>query len=484
MVISLKERVNNMQKRGLSIIAFLIVVGASFYLGTFVNQAPTTVDSNPVFSEIMEQLMNNHYTQPNKDDLWQGAIDGMLDSVNDPYTSYFDYDEFVSYQNGFGEDYVGIGVTVQYHDERIVVEEVKPNSPADNAGILPNDIIVEVDGEDITDLPFYDAIQNVIGEENTEVSVGVVRSGFDNIITFTMTREVIENSTVYYTHYLEGTKTIGYIKVTKFGDETATLFEEAITALETLGIDGLVIDMRNNPGGHLYTVIDMLQQLLVDDQREMFSIEYYSNSQFIRDEFYGKLDEKKTYEIVTLINGNSASAAEVFASAMKEHGEYPVVGTTSFGKGTMQTDVKLQQDDEDLIHLTIGKWITANGNWVHFDGGTNGVVPTNESKLTRIELAYKLFMANDEKLVYDTVDPRTENLQIILNEMGYTVRTDGYFDQATKDAIIDIQTTNSLSLTGDVDSEVLVYINQFLDTFKDDYKNDTQLATAIDLFNE
>ena len=473
-----------MQKRGLGVIAFIIVVGASFYLGTFVNTDSSTNEPNAVFSEVMEQLQENHYTQPLSEDLWQGAIDGLLASVEDPYTSYFDYEEFVSYQSGFSEDYVGIGVTVQYQDKKIVIEEVKPGSPAENAGILPNDILVEVDGEDITELPFYEAIQNVIGDENTEVTIGVTRQGFEDVISLTMTRAVIENSTVTYTSYTENDKVIGYINVTKFGDETADLFEEAITALELLEIDGLIVDVRNNPGGHLYTVVDMLEQLLVDDNRETFSVEYYSNGSFVRNEFFGKLDEKKPYDIVTLINGNSASAAEVFASAMKEHGDYDVVGTTSFGKGTMQTDVKLDSDDEDLIHLTIGKWITSDGNWVHFDGGTDGVVPTVEAELTNLETTYKLFLQDDEILEFDTVDSRTENLQLILNAMGYTVRTDGYYDQATKDAIIDIQTSNSLTQSGNVDSEVLVVINDFLTIYKADYINDSQLSTALTLFNE
>lgn len=474
-----------MQKRGLSIFAFIVVVGASFYLGTFVNtNTPSTNEPNAVFDEIMDQLENNHYTQPESDVLWQGAIEGMLGSVDDPYTSYFDYDEFVSYQNGFTEDYVGIGVTVVYQDERIIVEEVKPFSPASIAGVLPNDILVEVDGTDVTDLGFYDAINLVLGEEGTDVNIGVVRQGFEDVIVLTMTRAVIENSTVTYTSYTEGTDTIGYIKVTKFGDETATLFTEAITALEALNIDGLVIDVRNNPGGHLGTVVSMLQQLLVDDNRETFSIEYYSNGTFARDEFFGKLDEKKPYDIVTIINQNSASASEVFASALKEHGDYEVVGMTSFGKGTMQTDVKLEADENDLIHLTIGKWITADGNWVHFDGGTDGVVPTIESDLTPIETAYKLFLLDDEVLEFDIVDSRIENLQIILNAMGYTVRTDGYFDQVTKDAIIDIQTDNALTPTGNVDPDVLVIINDFLSTYKADYNNDSQLSSALAVFDE
>ena len=299
-----------------------------------------------------------------------------------------------------------------------------------------------------------------------------------------MTRTLIDSSTVSYTSYTQGEELIGYIEVTTFGDETATLFEEALVALELLEIDGLVIDVRNNPGGHLYTVVDMLQHLLVDDQRTMFSIEYFSDGSFVRDEFFGELDQKKPYEIVTIINQNSASAAEVFASAMQEHGGYPVVGMTSFGKGVMQTTTALESHENDLLHITIGKWITADGNWVHYDGGTDGVAPDTESALSDIEKAYKVFLFNDEMIVFDTVDSRIENIQVILNAMGYNVRTDGYFDQLTKDAIMDIQTSSLLTPSGNVDSNVLVVINDFLTEYKDNYENDTQLATALAEFNE
>ncbi|AIO18792.1 Carboxy-terminal processing protease CtpB precursor [Candidatus Izimaplasma bacterium HR1] len=471
-----------MQKRIVSIVAFILVVAASFYLGTFVNTP--SGETNLVFDEVMNQLLDNHYTKPTEEELWQGAIDGILDSVDDPYTSYFDYDEFDTYRSSFGETYVGIGITVVFQDDRIVVEEVKAGGPADNAGILPNDIIIEVESEDITSMSFYEAISNIVGEEDTEVSIGLIRQGVENIITLTMSRTVIVNSTVTYTTYNVGTETIGYIYVSTFGDATAELFTAAVLDLEEAGIDGLVVDLRNNGGGHLGTVVSMLQEFLVNDGREMFSIEYYAEGVFKRDEFFGSLDAKKSYDIVTLVNGNSASASEVFASAMQEHGEYPVVGTTTFGKGTMQLDIKLQEDESDFIHLTIGKWLTADGNWVHFDGGTDGVIPDVIVEQSSTELAYKLFFAADESLGFDTVDHRTENLQVILNAMGYTVREDGYFDQETKDAIIDIQTNNSLTITGDVDSEVLVIINEFLTTYKNDYLNDSQLAASLNIFDE
>ena len=168
---------------------------------------------------------------------------------------------------------------------------------------------------------------------------------------------------------------------------------------------------------------------------------------------------------------------------MQEHGGYTVIGVNTFGKGTMQTDREITATIGDSLHITIGKWFTSDGNWVHYDGGTDGVTPDIIIESTDTEKAYKIFlMEDDEVILYDTVDAKIANIQLILNTMGYTVRTDGYFDNATKLAILDIQTNNGLAETGNIDSDTLVLINEALDLYQDDLLNDSQLEAAIDLF--
>ena len=476
-----------MQKRTVSLIAFVLVVAASFYLGTFVNATVASPEANATFNEVLALLTDNHFTQPEEEDLWEAAVDGMIDSLGDPYTTYFDYEEYESYQTGFGEDYVGVGVTVSFQENLVVIEAIKQNGPADEAGVLVNDIIIEVDGESVEGEGFYDVVAKVTGDVGTEVTLGLYRQGVDGIIQLTMTRSVIVNTTVTSKVFttVDGNK-IGYIKVTTFGDETSDLFHDAIEALELQNIEGLVVDLRNNGGGHLYTVFNMLDEFLIDNGQEMFSTEYYDDGTFYRQEYNATNTERKDYEIVTLVNENSASASEVFASAMQEQGDYTVIGTTTFGKGTMQIDEALDTTEGDSIHLTIGKWITADGNWVHYDGGTDGVIPDVLIERSRYEMAYKLFLFDGEELIFDTVDSRTENLQRILNIMGlgFTVREDGYFDQETKDAIMEIQLTNALTVTGNVNSDVLEIINAALDIYQDDTANDSQFAGVLDYFDE
>lgn len=447
---------------------------------TAADLCPNPDYSEELFLEVLEMLETYHYKNPSRELLIEGAIEGMIDILDDPFTSYFDSSQAASYTSGFGEGYVGIGVTVQFLDGIVVVQSVFEDGPADTAGIRANDLIVEVDGVSALGKDFYEIIGTIIGEEDTDVTIGVVRNGVDGIIHFTMTRDFISNPTVVYESYLRGTELIGYIKVNTFGAETASIFSDAITALEAEGIDSLIVDLRVNGGGYLGAVVNMLKEFLVNDGTPMFSTETYTAGVTDRDNYYGLQTSAKDYDIVTLVNGNSASASEVFASAMQEHGDYTIVGVTTYGKGTMQTDNNLTASLGDSIHLTIGKWFTSDDNWVHYDGGTDGVTPDIIQELNDYEKAYKVFLINDEVIMFDTVDDRVANIQLVLEIMGYTVRTDGYYDLATKDAVMDIQTNNSLTVTGNLDSDTLEIINEALNLYQDDLLNDSQLQAAID----
>ena len=447
------------------------------------------VDIPDTFNEVLGELIENHYSAPMIDELWEGALNGMIDTLDDPFTSYFDYEEYAQYNQSFGESYVGIGVSVQFSNGNIIVQEVKSNSPALSSGMQVNDLIVEVDGESITDINFYEVINKIIGDAGTDVTVGVIRSGFNEVIQITMTRAKIDNPSVVSNYYYDNGQLIGYIKVNTFGDETAANFASAITGLEVAGIDGLIIDLRNNGGGHVTAVYYMLQEFLLDNDKQMFVTEGLYNGSLERIEYFGIRSAKKDYEIITLVNEGSASASEVFASAMQEHGGYPVIGTVTYGKGTMQqtkvleTTIVLDENGDflsaDRLHITIGKWKTADENWVHGIGVTPDVLVDRSDT----EKAFKTFIG-DETIMYDVVDMRVANIQLILNTMGYSVRTDGYFDVVTKDAILDIQNENGLTETGNIDSDTLVVINNALGDYLNDDANDSMLQASIDYFSE
>jgi carboxyl-terminal processing protease len=433
-----------------------------------------------VWYEILYEIAGDHYSQTEKLDLIQGAIEGMIGTLDDPFTRYFDAEEANQYQSNFGETYVGIGITVRFEDTQIVVDVVKSGGPADQAGLHVGDVITHVDGELITDNSFYDTINKILGEEGTEVVVGVYRPGYQSTLFFPMTRAVIDNSSVEYELFEQEGQKIGYIIVSQFGDETSVKFQVAIQNLENQGMDSLIVDLRDNGGGHLSAVYNMLNEFLIDDGNPMFTTDYYRDNELGATLYIASNTERKSYNIVTLVNENSASASEVFASSMSEHGGYPVIGMKTYGKGTMQTTFPVTSTEGDYLHLTIGRWLTANGSWVHYDGGTDGYLPDVEVEQTAIEKAYKVFLLGGAPILYDTVDVRVANVQIILNMMGYTVRTDGYYDMDTKLAIEDIQTINTLTVTGNMDQDTLEVINETLQTYLSNSDNDTQLQASID----
>lgn len=472
-----------MTKRILIVLSLLVSLGASYYLGQMSVEPGYTGDTeitDVVFLEVFEALMEDHFSQPNRESLMEGAVLGMIDSLEDPHSTYFDATEYQEYRANFGESYVGIGVRVLFADGLIIVEEVFDNSPADAGGIRANDIIVSVDGNDITSQGFYDTLGMIVGDVGTDVTIGIRRAGVDDEIRLVLTRAVIENSSVEHTTFEASGQTIGYITVTQFGDETASKFSAAIDALEAAGIDGLIIDVRNNGGGHLSAVLNMLREFLVRNDKPMFTTEYYADGDLIRDDYFGSVSNLRDYNIVTIVNEGSASASEVFASAMSEHAGYTLVGTTTYGKGTMQIDRLLRSTENDRLHLSIGRWLTADGNWVHFNGGTEGITPDVVVEPSVYERAYKMFLFDEETLVFDTVDDRIANLQQILNALGYEVRTDGYFDGETRDAVNAIKTEHALVTDGVVDMAFLSVINALLDAYQDDPANDTQLQAAID----
>ncbi len=466
----------------IGVLTLIVALVASFYSGYLYRgiEPITSGEIDERIVEVMEELKENHFSRPTEEDLVQGAIDGMIASLDDPFTSYFSQSEQEEYNQGFEESYVGIGITVSYVDSLIVVEQVSTNGPADQAGILVNDVIAFIDGEDIRGDAFYESISKVVGEVGSSVEIGVIRQGVELPIYFDVERQVIDSPSLSYEVFEEDAKIVGYIDVNTFGSETASLFSDAIEDLEGMNIDGLVIDLRDNGGGYLSAVIDMLDEFLIDNGKPMFSTEYYANGTFRRDEYFATNTEEKPYDIVTLINGNSASASEVFASSMQEHGGHLVIGTTSYGKGTMQTDIPLQAVIGDSIHLTIGKWFTSNEGWVHYDGGTDGVVPDIIVEQDDVMRAYKVFLLEEEEIVYDTVSSRLTNIQIILNGMGYSVRIDGYFDDETQLALSNIQMNNGLMVSGEINEETLAVLNDFLTIYKQNPLNDAQLMEAVD----
>ena len=465
------------------VLMFTLTLGACDYLDPQNNNSDNEAE-NQKFEDIMELIEGNHFSRPQKDALYEGAIEGMIDSLDDPYTNYFSEEAYQEFQDSLGEEFVGVGITIENRDNSVVVQTVWPDSPAEAAGLRTGDIITHVDGENVEDLSYLETIPKVQGEEGTTVELGVERSGERETLYFTMTRETIPNPTVESDMFERNGETIGYIRVNAFGDETYNRFNEALNELEEDGIDGLMVDLRDNSGGRLDTVVNLLNIFLVENDKPMFSIEFHQNGIAQETEYTADGEEPKPYDIVTLINEFSASASEVFAAGMHEHGGYEVLGMESFGKGTMQSPFSAPSMNDDELHLSNGIWKTPEGNWINQDGGDySGVKPTIPVERSEIFNVPTLHLRGEDAIGYDTVNQTTENAQLILNALYDTdLRTDGYFDSDTEAAVETFQAEYDLDESGVIDAQTAQALNESLNAYRNDLDNDIKIEEALSHF--
>lgn len=330
--------------------------------------AKTEVTDQQVMQKIdtLEGLINKYYMDKvDKNTMAEGIYKGLLSSLKDPYSVYYTKDEYTALMESSSGVYYGIGATVTSDVKTGVLSIVKPfvGGPAYEAGVLPGDVLYKVNGEEVTGKDITEVVGKIKGEEGTKVTVSIIREGKSKPIDFTITRKKVEVPTIEY-QMLENK--IGYIAVSEFDEVTAEQFRAAIDDLEKQGEKGLVVDIRNNPGGLLDTVVDMLRRMLPKGM-----IVYTEDKYGKRDEY--KCDGKEEFNkpLAVLINGNSASASEIFAGAIQDYKKGTLVGTTSFGKGIVQSILPL--NDGTAIKVTVSKYYTPKGRNIHKIGITPDV---------------------------------------------------------------------------------------------------------------
>lgn len=299
----------------------------------------------------------------------EALYDAIMEGLDDPYSVYYTPQEFAELQEDTSGEYVGIGAVVT-QDADMVVSVVRPipGSPAEEAGLQAEDIITEVDGTEIIDQELTLVVDMIRGTEGTQAHIRLYRPSIQDYIEVDVERRVVENVSVY-SEMLDNN--IGYIQVQQFYENTSDEFKAAIDALEAQGMQGLIIDMRDNPGGVLTTVVDMCDYLMdggvivtTKDKNGKIISEYTASEEHSID-----------IPMVVLTNGNSASASEIFSGAMQDTGMAKLVGTMTYGKGIVQSVIPL--DDGSAIKLTVAKYFTPNGNDIH----EKGIEPDYEVEL-------------------------------------------------------------------------------------------------------
>src|SRR5699024_9456880 len=303
-----------------------------------------SIDNEEQFERIFKtyELISQHYIEEvDQDQLLEGAIQGMLDTLEDPYSSYMNSEAMERFNEQIQSSFQGIGAEVSMVEGKVTIVAPIKDSPAEKAGLRPNDQIIKVDDEELEGLDLNEAVEKIRGEKGSEV-VLLVQRGNAEPFELTIVRDDIPIETVHQEiESVDGKKT-GIIEISSFSETTADEFEKALSDLESDGIEGLVIDVRGNPGGLLDSIEEILHSFVPEDVPYL----QIEDEQGYREKYYTQLKEKKEYPISVLVDEGSASASEILAVAMKEIG-YDVVGTTSFGKGTVQQAVPIGSDEEE-----------------------------------------------------------------------------------------------------------------------------------------
>ena len=346
-------------------VIFLLVLTAiiSLIVGYFLNYKKEEKVTDTNLNKIIDNynyIVDNYYEDVDKAELAKGAVKGMLSSLGDEYSELLEQDDNRSFYINLEGTYDGIGIEI-YNDENnnIVVLGIIENSPAEKAGLQIGDIIKQIDDKSLENTNIKELTNYVQENKNDTYNLIVVRNGEE--MNITIERQTITIKSVSSKVIERDNKKIGYIYISVFANATGSQFKKALQELEEQNIDSLIIDVRNNTGGHLTTAVSILSNLL-DSKKVIYQIEKNKKTT----KYYSSGTVTKTYPIVVLQNGNSASASELLSSALKESYGATIVGEKSYGKGTVQELVDLGSDDN--YKFTTKKWLTPNGNSINKEG--------------------------------------------------------------------------------------------------------------------
>ena len=337
------------------------------------------------FVDTYYAIKDNYYGELDNEKLVDSAIKGMIDAVGDEYTSYSDTDDADNFKQTVSGIYEGIGCTVGVNlDNKIVVVDMFKDSPAEKAGLKVGDIIIKIDGEDFVGKSSTDMSNYVKSSKNSKVVLTIIRD--EETMELDVERKKIEIPYVSGEVITKDDMKIGYIDISLFSSTIYDQFKRELEELEKENISGLVIDVRGNSGGYLSGVTDILN-LFLKKGDVIYQLESGNKKQIKKD----TTKEKRDYPVAVLVNGGSASASEILASVIKESYNGYVVGTKTYGKGTVQQTTTLP--DGSMVKYTVQKWLTPNGNWVN----EVGVEPTDTVELD-ISYAENPIMENDNQL--------------------------------------------------------------------------------------
>lgn len=452
----------------LLVVSFVLGWGSKSLMGgsTTGTTGSSELDS---LTAVYETLRDKWYFSSEMDDaantLLENAINGMIELDGDPFTEYMSGEEAQELLNSINSSVTGIGV--QFNNQAKLITRVYPGTPAQQAGIKAGDIIVKVDGQDISGFTSDELVSAITGDVGTQVTLTIRRDGQTQDIT--ITRATF--TAVAYGEVLNDNT--GYLAMTSFGDQLATMSASYLEQFTQAGVKNLVIDLRDNGGG-LLSAVQGLGQLFLPAGSTVYEEKLRSGEITTYTVPVG--GQPYTFDqIVILINGNTASASEVLTLALKENlDNVTVLGTKSYGKGTVQVSEKVGTDG--ILKYTIAKWLSPNGESIH----EVGIEPdVTQAEASIFSLTYPE-ADEDNTYNYDQVGDLVAYAQSGLSYLGYDVRTDGYFDQKTLDAL----KAYSASIGAETSQIDKTLVNNLLGSsvaklYTAGYVNDVQLQAAL-----
>lgn len=479
-----QEKVVKAPKKGIRVWVFIVSLIATMLISVFITVALVITQlpkadnklafgifkKNEIFQieKVFYYLKQNYLDKDvTSEQLIQGALKGMAESVGDPYTTYLVNDETAQLDETVNGAFGGIGAELKSDQSRVVISTTMEGSPSQQVGLQADDVITKVNGEDMTGKTISEVVKKVRGEVGTDVVLTIERAGTS--LEVKLTRASIAINTVKAELDKEDA-TIGHIRITSFAKNTAEELEKAVKDLTEKGAKAFVFDVRYNPGGLLdqaYKVANMFLkdgETIVQVEDRLGDKKVYKASSEI-----GKF--KITQPYVLLVNEGSASASEILAAALKEGAGAQIVGTKTYGKGTVQSIVDITDNSE--LKYTNAKWLTPKGNWIHKEG----VTPTKEVNLP--DYAFLKIIDARETLKVGSVSQNVLSVETILKGLGYSVTADGYFDEATQNAVKAYQQKEGLTATGEVDEETAQKLMNSVRVLIQE--NDTQYKAAKEL---
>ncbi|MEH7075398.1 S41 family peptidase [Neobacillus drentensis] len=450
----------------LFMVVFLSAGITTFALAFGEDKVVTVGTDRPEFDKLYEAfdtLKSGYYKKIDQKKAINGAINGMVESLDDPYSDYMSNEEAESFHGSISSSFEGIGAEIQEKDGHIVIVSPIKGSPAEKAGLKPNDMIMSVNGKSLQGMNSTQAVTLIRGKKGTKVELSIQRPGTSAPMTVPIIRDEIPIETVYGEMVGDG---VAKVQITSFSSNTSKELVEKLNELQGKGMKGLVLDLRQNPGGLLDQAIS-ISSMFVPKGKLILKVEDRDGK--IK-EYPSQNEGNPNLPLVVLIDKGSASASEILSAAVKESAGVKLVGEKSFGKGTVQTASDFK--DGSNLKFTTAKWLTPNGNWIH----KKGINPDVAVALP--DYASLTIINPDKELKKSTSGTEVQTAQKMLKAVGYDPgRTDGFFDKKTKAAVTAFQKAQKLPANGVLKGDSTMKLMELL---REKIKNnDTQLQAAI-----